>query len=110
MATTPSPRKKPSNSSTPHTKPLLPVEEWDFGSVNDIDLSACYLFEYWREKCHRDPTIAEALDRLRKEVRADDDAIRRHDQREMEIHRHLVETKAPGITEAHAEGLDLYGR
>jgi hypothetical protein len=112
MAGAPKKSRQSSKTSKPKAEKrlLLPREEWDFGSVAEVDLPACYLWEYWREKCHRDSSTADALNGLRKDVRADDNAIRRHDQRDLSLFRHLVETKAPGITEAHAESLIFHGK
>jgi hypothetical protein len=111
MAGAPKKSRQSSKASKPKTekRPLLPVDEWDFGAVAEIDLPACYLWEYWREKCHRDSSVADALTGLRKDVRADDEAIRQHDQRQLSLFQYLVETKAPGITEAHAESLKIHG-
>ena len=110
MAGKTSKQSRSSKRSAPTNPPPLPSEEWDFANVADIDLPACYLWEYWREKCFRDPSIANALDGLREDVRADDNAIRRYDQTELSVFRYLVETKAPGITQAHAESLEMYGK
>jgi hypothetical protein len=84
------------------------VDEWDFGTVAEIDLPACYLWEYWREKCHRDSSIADALNGLREDVRADDGAIRQHDQSELALHRFILE-KNPDLPEVYTESLKIHG-
>jgi hypothetical protein len=113
MAATPQKRNKSWPLESPKTKiappPALPREEWDFESVEEIDLPACYLWEYWREKCNRDSSIADALNGLRGEVRADDDAIRRHDQSELALQR-LMLAKSQDLPEAYAESLKVYGK
>ncbi len=111
MAGTPPKSRQSSTASKPKAekRPLLPREEWDFGSVAELDLPACYLWEYWREKCHRDSSIADALKSVRQEVQSQDEDIRQHDQKDLSLFRYLVATKAPGITEAHAESLVFHG-
>ncbi len=69
------------------TKSMLPREEWDFASVEEIDLPACYLWEYWREKCLRDPSVADALKNVRQEVQSRDEEIRQHDQEQLSLYR-----------------------
>jgi hypothetical protein len=109
MAATPQKRKKSGTSKTTKTEiappPALPPAEWDFESVEEIDLPACYLWEYWREKCKRDSSIAAALIDLRKEARADDGVIRRHDQSELALQR-LILAKSQNL----AESLKVYGK
>lgn len=109
MASKSSSRKKTSNSSIPPTKPLLPCEEWNFESVKEIDLPACHLWEYWREKCHRDPLVADALNSLRQEVSANHDLIHQHDQRELALLRVILE-KSPDLPSEYAESLKVYGK
>jgi len=91
------------------TKPQLPREEWNFESVKEIDLPACYLWEYWREKCHRDPLVADALNSLRQEVNANDDLIHQHDQRELALRRVILE-KSPDLPSEYAESLKVHGK
>ncbi len=62
-----------------HSPP--PDAESNFERVAAEDLPACYLWEFWREKCHRDLSVGQALDKLRKEVQANDEAIIQHDVR-----------------------------
>jgi len=103
--------RKPSISSKSRSKheTLLSREEWDFSRVEDIDLPACFLWEYWREKCHRDPAVATALNNLRREVCTHDAEIRRHDQMELSLFQFLAATSA-GLPAANAESLKLHGK
>ena len=111
MEGTPQKRKKSLGSSKTQTatRPLLSHDEWDFGSVDDLDLPACYLWEYWREKCRRDPSVAAALNSLRQEVSADDGSILQHDQRELSFRR-LILQQCPDLPEVYAESLKIHGK
>jgi hypothetical protein len=110
MAGAPKKSRQSAKASKPkaENRPLPPLEEWDFGSVAEDDLPACYLWEYWREKCHRDSSIADALNSLRAEVRASDDTIRRHDQRELTLQR-LILASSPDLPAVYTASLKYYG-
>ena len=49
------------SSSLPQSKrkepKVLPSEEWHFESLGDDDVPTCWLWEYWREACGRDPEV-----------------------------------------------------
>jgi hypothetical protein len=103
--------RKPSSSSKPPSKDeiLLSREEWDFSRVEDIDLPACFLWEYWREKCHRDPAVATALNNLRRTVCTHDAEIRQHDQRDLSLFQFLA-AKSTGLPAANTESIRLHGK
>ena len=73
---------KSKGRSKPQRPPSPPPDaEWNFERVAAEDLPACYLWEFWREKCHRAPSVGQASDKLRKEVQDNDEAISPHDVR-----------------------------
>ncbi len=111
MAGTPPKRRTPPKSSKREGKKRQPLrrEEWDFESVKEVDLPACYLWEYWREKCLRDPSIANALKNFRHAVQSQDEEIRQHDQKQLSLYR-LILAKSPDLPEEHAESLKFYGK
>ena len=86
--------RQSSKASKPkaENRPLPPLEEWDFRSVAEDDLPACYLWE----NAIMIPPFADALNSLRAEVRALDDTIRRHDQQELTLQR-LILARSPDL-------------
>ncbi|NBV35432.1 MAG: hypothetical protein EBR81_17000, partial [Proteobacteria bacterium] len=74
-----------------------------------VDLPACYLWEFWREKCHRDPAVAEALNNRRQDVCANDDLIRQHDRRNIALFQFVADT-SPDLPEGYAESLKFHGK
>ena len=104
MARKPNPGSKQQRTPSP-----LPEEEWNFERVAVEDLPACYLWEFWREKCHRDPTVAEALNNRRQDVCADDDLIRQHDRGNIALFQVVADTSSD-LPEGYAESLKFYGK
>ena len=104
MARKPNPGSKQQRTPSP-----LPEEEWNFGRVAVEDLPACYLWEFWREKCHQDASVAQALDKSRKEVEANDEAILQNDTKELWFYRQLL-TKCSDLPAEHAASLKFYGK
>lgn len=104
MARKPTPGSKQQRAPSP-----LPEAEWNFERVPVEDLPACYLWEFWREKCHRDASVAKALDNLRKEAQANDQAILQHDTKELWLYRQLL-TKCPDLPAEHAASLKVHGK
>ena len=103
MARKPNPGSKQQRTPSP-----LPEEEWNFERVAVEDLPACYLWEFWREKCHRDPTVAEALNNRRQDVCADDDLIRQHDRGNIALFEFVADTSSD-LPEGYAESLKFHG-
>jgi hypothetical protein len=103
MARKPNPGSKQQRTPSP-----LPEEEWNFERVAVEDLPACYLWEFWREKCHRDPTVAEALNNRRQDVCADDDLIRQHDRRNIALFQFVADASSD-LPEGYAESLKFHG-
>ncbi len=111
MAGTPPKRRTPPDSFKREGENRQPLsrEEWDFESVKEVDLPACYLWEYWREKCLRDPSVEDALKNVRHEVQSQDGEIRKHDQKQLSLYR-LILAKNPDLPEEYAESLKFYGK
>jgi hypothetical protein len=70
---------------------VLPSEEWHFESLGDDDVPTCWLWEYWREACGRDPEVRAALANAQQEVQANDTEIQRHDQQELLLYRVIAQ-------------------
>jgi hypothetical protein len=104
MARKPNPGSKQKRAPSP-----LPEAEWNFERVAVVDLPACYLWEFWREKCHRDPTVAEALNNRRQDVCADDDLIRQHDRGNLALLEFVADTSSD-LPEGYAESLKFHGK
>jgi len=108
LTSTPMARKPNPGSKQQRTPSPLPEEEWNFERVAVEDLPACYLWEFWREKCHRDPTVEEALNNLREAVCADDALIRQHDRKLIALFQFVADTSSD-LPEGYAERLKFHG-
>jgi hypothetical protein len=102
-------RKSNTRSKQPSVPSPLPEDEWNFERVAAEDLPACYLWEFWREKCHRDTSVVHVLDKSRKEVEANDGAIVQHDMKEIWFHRQLRK-KQPDLPAEPTASVKIYGK
>jgi hypothetical protein len=104
MARKPNPGSKQQRTPSP-----LPEEEWNFERVAVEDLPACYLWEFWREKCRRDPSVGQTLDNLRREVQANDAAIIKYDELQLSLYRQFLD-RAPDLPAEYAASLKVDGK
>ena len=100
-------RKSNTRSKQPSVPSPLPEDEWNFERVAPEDLPACYLWEFWREKCRRDPSVGQTLDNLRREVQANDAAIIQYDKKEIWFHCQLRK-KYPALPAEPAASVEIY--